>query len=97
VFRHRAPAPATLAPGWPRLLAVTATCLALFTVVFAPARPAEPAFAPDTPRWTILAASNQWLASYFISESRAPVNSLPLQRFEWTNHQPSPSSSFLPR
>jgi hypothetical protein len=64
-------------------------------VAFAPARPADPVFASPTPHWTILAASNQWLATYFVADAAAAVNSLPLQQFEWTNQHPSPSSNAL--
>jgi hypothetical protein len=90
-------APSRQALNWPSLFALSATSLALFTLVFTPARRADPFLAPTTPRWTILAASNQWLASYFVADPSTPRNSPPLQRFEWTNLNPSPSSSVLPR
>ncbi len=84
-------------PIWPRLWAAAATSLALFTLLLSPAQPVDPFFRAPTPRWTILASSNQWLASYFVAAPSLPRNAPPIQRFEWTNANPSPSSSTSPR
>jgi hypothetical protein len=92
-----------LSPGpepaahWPRLLAATATSLALFTLMFNPAHPVDPFFDTTAPRWTILAPSNQWLASYLVSDDSPFRNAPPSQRFGWTNITPSPSSTIFPR
>ena len=75
------------------MLAATATLLALFTLVFTPARQADPFFDAAAPRWTILAPSNQWLASYFVSDPARRRNAPPIQLFEWTNFTPSLSST----
>ena len=97
LFRATPPVTPASAFPWPRLLAATATSLALFTVVFNPARPVDPIFDAAVPRWTILAPSNQWLASYFVGHPSRPRNAPPLQRFDWTNITPSPSSNASPR